>query len=186
MRTKPQILASLFFVCFTAQSLASDLQDAANCAATFRVLNNIGHADEALGNYFNAQTMIAFDMIGVYGREERGSISNGETGQLVNEAQRRIDSERAEGEAFKPLVASCMGWTYRLIPYINDATGGSMSPSYSILISAPRPTTNYDYPFEDWQPMEEIFEAAYSIWTDMGKLTPEDIKNEILRELDSQ
>lgn len=184
MTIKGKFLAALCMSCIGSQVAASDLREAANCAATFRVLNSIGYADEALGEYFTAQAMISFDMVGFYGKEEMGSITNGQTGGLVNQAQRSIDSESTDGEGFKPYVASCMGWTFRLVPYISEATGGDTNPSQSVLRSAPRPSSQYSYPFEDWASMEGIFEAAYYIWTDMGKPTPEDLKNDIYENLE--
>lgn len=155
---------------------ADPVDEAAKCAATFRVLTSLQIQNEQLGKYFTQLGLFSADLMGLYSESLRNStMTNGEISELATEYQLQLDSQSSDGSSFLPYVQSCMGWLHEVGIIINEA-GSNNANVREILISAPKPSLNYEYPHPDWIAMEELFFQSYQIWVEMDKITPRDIR----------
>ena len=106
---------AIFISIFPIVSYADNVDEAAKCAATFRVLTSIELVDENLGQYFTKQNLFVYDLIGLYAEHYRNkNFTNGETSRLITKYQLNFDAKSSNGSYFIPYVQSCMGWTYKV------------------------------------------------------------------------
>lgn len=171
-----KILYVLLSLAVATPVRADSVDEAAKCASTFYVLTSIAMLDEGLGQHFEKLSLLSSDLVAAYARYDRNvaSWTNGDTRKLKSLYRNEIDRSQANGFGFLPYVKSCIGWTNRIGVHLgaSQAAGQSVAEAIS---SSPRPSLDYDYPYADWETMEEIFYAAYSQWEAMGKVTPDDI-----------
>jgi hypothetical protein len=176
---KSLCLSVLLSVGFGTAVNADPVDEAAKCSATFRVLTSLELQNEALGRHFSQLAMFSYDLIGLYSEIYRGgSMTNGETSDLITDFQLKIDATSNDGSAFIPYVKSCTGWLTKVGAAVNDADQNK-EDIRTVIISAPKPNLSFKYPHSDWSAMQEMFYIAYGMWSDMDKVTPRDIKKSI-------
>ena len=161
---------------FPIVSYADSVDEAAKCAATFRILTSIELVDENLGQYFTKQNLFVYDLIGLYAEHYRNrNFTNGETSRLITKYQLSFDAKSSNGSHFIPYVKSCMGWTYKVS---NDLKRSKNSKNIKkILLESATPSLKHRYPHSDWTQMKQIYFLAYSEWEKMGKITPQSIRD---------
>tara|TARA_B110001450_G_C17599464_1_gene472334 strand:- start:601 stop:1161 length:561 start_codon:yes stop_codon:yes gene_type:complete len=169
------VVASIFPIV----SYADNVDEAAKCAATFRILTSIELIDENLGQYFTKQNLFVYDLIGLYAEHYRNrNLSNGETSRLITKYQLDFDAKSNNGSYFIPYVKSCMGWTYKVSKDLQNSKNMKNSKNIKkILIESATPSLKHSYPHSDWTQMEQIYFLAYSEWENMGKITPKSIRD---------
>ena len=174
--TKSLCLSVMLSVGFGVAVNADPVDEAAKCSATFRVLTSLELQNEALGRHFTQLAMFSYDLMGLYSQIYRGSpMSNGETSEFITDFQLMIDATSNDGSAFIPYVKSCTGWLTKVGTAVNNADRDK-EDIRSVIASAPKPDLSFQYPHSDWSAMQEMFYIAYGIWSDMGKVTPRDIR----------
>jgi len=102
-------------------------------------------------------------------------MSNGETSELITDFQLMLDAAAKDGSAFLPYVKSCTGWLASVGTAMNNADRDK-EDIRTVIASAPKPSLSFQYPHADWSDMQEMFYVAYGIWSDMGKVTPRDVR----------
>ena len=158
------------------QAIGDEVDEAAKCAATFRVLTSLELENEALGQHFTKSALFSYDLMGLYADSLRNqSMTNGEMSELITDYQLQLDSSASNGAAFVPLVASCTGWLFKVGTKLNQASPSSDNIR-NVLLSASKPSSSHEYPHPDWPKMKELFSLSHSLWTDMGKITPRDVR----------
>jgi len=155
---------------------ADPVDEAAKCSAAFRVLTSLETQNKPLGQHFTQLAMFSSDLIGLYSQIYRGSsMTNGETSELTTDFQLMLDAASNDGSAFLPYVKSCTGWLVNVSTATNNADRDG-ADIREVLASAPKPSLSFQYPHANWPAMQEMFGVAYEIWTDMGKITPRDLR----------
>tara|TARA_B100001093_G_C26090618_1_gene702609 strand:+ start:43 stop:546 length:504 start_codon:yes stop_codon:yes gene_type:complete len=166
MRT---ILFLFFTSLFAATASADNLDEAAKCAATFKVLTSLRANSEDLGDHFTKQGFMSWDMMGIYAEHERGRVfTNGEISNLVTQYQTELDNQQPNGNAFVPYVRSCTGWTYRIGQiFISEAS--DQQKKTLLLDPSNNPSLAFEYPHSTWPQMKDLFFEAHRIWIDLVK-----------------
>ena len=164
------------FVSYNGIAKADEVDEAAKCAATFRILTSLQVENEQLGQHFTKLGLFSVDLTGLYSKSLRNrSMTNGQVSELITYYQLELDALSSDGSAFLPYVRSCMGWLATVGTVLNDADL-DRSNIRKLLISAPTPSMSFEYPHSDWPTMQNLFLKSYEIWGEMGKLTPRDYR----------
>ena len=167
---------AIFISIFPIVSYADNVDEAAKCAATFRVLTSIELVDENLGQYFTKQNLFVYDLIGLYAEHYRNkNFTNGETSRLITKYQLNFDAKSSNGSYFIPYVQSCMGWTYKVSKDLQNSKNSKNKKK--ILLESATPSLKHRYPHSDWTQMKQIYFLAYNEWEKMGKITPQSIRD---------
>jgi hypothetical protein len=162
------LIFSILSLPFTAAS-ADNLDEAAKCAATFKVLTSLRANSEDLGDHFTKQGFMSWDMMVFYAEHERGRVfTNGEISNLVTQYQTELDKQQPNGNAFVPYVRSCTGWTYK-IGQIFISEDSDQQKKTLLLDPSNNPSLAFEYPHSTWPQMKDLFFEAHRIWTDLGK-----------------
>ncbi|MDT2075790.1 MAG: hypothetical protein RMX26_07365 [Planktomarina sp.] len=155
---------------------ADEVDEAAKCAATFRILTSLEVQNEALGQHFTKLALFSYDLMGFYTKKFRNtSLTSGQTSELITAYQVDLDLRSPNGSAFLQYVRSCSGWLVKVGTLINEASSDT-SDIRLILDLAPTPNLRYGYPHADWPLMQNLFIQSHRIWADMGKITPRDVR----------
>ncbi len=169
-------LALLLTVGVGSVGKADEVDEAAKCSATFRVLTSLELQNEALGQHFTKLGLFSYDLMGLYSQIYRGgSMTNGETSELITDYQLLLDAASNDGSAFLPYVKSCTGWLVSVGTAINNADRDK-EDIRTVIGSAQKPNLSFKYPHSDWSAMREMFYVSYGLWSDMGKVTPRDVR----------
>ena len=169
-------LALLVSVGMGSMGKADPVDEAAKCSATFRVLTSLEFQNEPLGQHFTQLAMFSYDLMGLYSQIYRGgSMTNGETSELITDYQLLLDAASNDGSAFLPYVKSCTGWLVSVGTAINNADRDK-EDIRTVIRSAQKPNLSFKYPHSDWSAMREMFYVSYGLWSDMGKVTPRDVR----------
>ena len=169
-------LALLLSVGVGSVGKADPVDEAAKCSATFRVLTSLEFQNEPLGQHFTQLAMFSYDLMGLYSQTFRGSsMSNGETSELITDFQLMLDAAAKDGSAFLPYVKSCTGWLTSVGTAMNNADRDK-EDIRAVIASAPKPSLSFQYPHADWSAMQKMFYVSYGLWSDMGKVTPRDVR----------
>ena len=169
------ILATMLFS--TSFLKADEVDEAAKCSATFRILTSLELQNESLGQHFTNFALFSYDLMGLYSEIYRNkNMTNGQISELITDFQLSLDAGSNDGSAFLPYVKSCTGWLFKLGTLMNGADRDDIK---TILASAPTPNLSFRYPHSDWLAMQNLFFVSYEIWADMGKITPRDIRDAI-------
>ena len=169
-------LALLLSVGMGNMGKADEVDEAAKCSATFRILTSLEAQNEALGQHFTKLALFSYDLMGLYSEIYRNkNMTNGQTSELITDFQLSLDAASNDGSAFLPYVKSCTGWLGKVGTLMNEADRDQNNIK-TILVSAPTPNLSFRYPHPDWAAMQNLFFISYEIWTDMGKVTPRDIR----------
>ncbi len=102
-------------------------------------------------------------------------MTNGETSELITDYQLLLDAASNDGSAFLPYVKSCTGWLVSVGTAINNADRDK-EDIRTVIGSAQKPNLSFKYPHSDWSAMREMFYVSYGLWSDMGKVTPRDVR----------
>lgn len=161
----------LVFILSTSASvaLATNLDEAAKCAATFKVLTSLRVNNEDLADHFSRQGLISRDMMHFYAEQETSRIfTNGEFSDLINKYQIELDKQQPNGNAFVPYVRSCTGWTFKIGQIFLT---GNVGAQKKVLLLDPsnNPNLAFEYPHSTWPQMKDLFFEAYQIWKRLSK-----------------
>ena len=149
--------------------LADNLDEAAKCAATFKVLTSLRANSEDLGDHFTKQGFMSWDMMGFYAEHERGRVfTNGEISNLVTQNQTELNEQQPNGNAFVPYVRSCTGWTYQ-IGQIFISEVSNQQKKTLLLDPSNNPSLAFEYPHSTWPQMKDLFFEAHRIWAGLVK-----------------
>jgi hypothetical protein len=155
---------------------ADEVDEAAKCSATFRILTSLELQNEALGQHFTKLALFSYDLMGLYSQIYRNkNMTNGQTSELITDFQLILDAASNDGSAFLPYVKSCTGWLVKVGTLMNEADR-EKNDVKTILAAAPTPNLSFRYPHSDWSSMKNMFLVSYGVWSDMGKITPRDIR----------
>ena len=149
---------------FSNAALAANLDEAAKCAATFKVLTSLRINNENLADHFTKQGLISLDMMGLYAEHETNRIfTNGEFSDLIDQYQTELDEQQPDGNAFVPYVRSCTGWTFK-IGLILLSENDIMQKEILLLDPSNNPNLAFEYPHSTWPQMKDLFFESYKIW----------------------
>lgn len=145
-------------------ALATNLDEAAKCAATFKVLTSLRVNNENLADHFTKQGLISLDMMSLYAEHETNRIfTNGEFSDLIDKYQTELDEQQPDGNAFVPYVRSCTGWTFK-IGKILLSENDNMQKEILLLDPKNNPNLAFEYPHSTWPQMKDLFFESYEIW----------------------
>ena len=168
------------FIFYASQCFGDDVDEAAKCAATFRVFNQIGLVNEELANELSKHSMLFSDLTQAYSYGIRNvDMNNGEKNNLITNYMYILDDSSVYENSFLKYLSNCMGWLVELkkvvkITQVPDSNIYNFN--LAALLAGPRPNETYEYPFPDtWHLMEGLFKTSYVIWETMGKLNPKEI-----------
>ena len=148
---------------------ADKLDEAAKCAATFRILTSLRVNNEALADHFANQGLISRDIMSIYMQANRNRIfTNGETQNLIIRQQTELDQQRPNGQAFIPYLKSCTGWNFKFSK-ISLSDIPTEKKAAAFLKASDMPILDLAYPHPTWPEMQELFLEAHRIWADLGK-----------------
>ena len=76
-------------------------------------------------------------------------------------------------------LESCIGWIYQVSSIVKNNLNDASDPKKltKMLLNAPRPNKDFDYPFEDKSWLDETIISAFEIWIASGSITPSAIKD---------
>ena len=168
------------FILYASQCFGDDVDEAAKCAATFRVLNQIALVNEDLGNWITNHGMLFSDLTQAYSYGIHNvDMTNGQKNILITNYMYILDDSSKNNNLFLIYLSNCMGWLVELkkaVKITQDPESTIYKFNLAALLAGPRPSQAYDYPFPDtWHIMERIFKTSYVIWETMGKLNPKEI-----------
>jgi hypothetical protein len=163
-------------LCMGSVGSADEVDEAAKCTATFRVLTSLARQNEELGQHFTKLTHFSNDLMARYSQLYRNTnMTNGQASELTSHFQLLLDAASSDGSAFLPYVKSCTGWLIKVLTLVNEANHRQDDIELT-LRSAPTPNLSFKYPHADWAKMQSMFLISHEIWSDMGKVTPRDIR----------
>ena len=72
-------------------------------------------------------------------------------------------------------IRSGIGWLTSVGAAMNNADRDK-EDIRAVIASAPKPSLSFQYPHADWSAIQEMFYVSYGLWSDMGKVTPRDVR----------
>ena len=159
---------------------ASDAQHQSNrCSALFMILTSIQNVEAGLGQYFTQLGEFSTIMTAHYYEERTGKIAtNGKLSVLKSKAMDNIRKQYLRDyRAIENEIESCIGWAAEVGNFIkqNSYLMKTDKGTKTILKSAPKPSKNFVYPFDDFASIQPFLRKGFDEWINIGSVTPEKI-----------
>jgi len=163
---------------------ASDAQYQANrCSALFMILTSIQNVEAGLGQYFTQLGQLSGMMTSIYYGDDTGKVgTNGQMSDLKSKAMDKIGKDYpANYASLENEIKSCMGWVVSIGGVIqkNQDLMGTEAGAKSVFRKAPKPSSGFAYPFEDFATMRPLLRRAFDEWLAMGMVTPNSLRETI-------
>ena len=161
---------------------ASDAQHQANrCSALFMILTSIQNVESGLGQYFTQLGQLSGMMTSIYYEDDTGKVgTNGQMSDLKSKAMDKIGNDYpANYASLESEIKFCIGWVVSIGGVIqkNQDLMGTEAGAKSVFRKAPKPSSSFAYPFEDFATMRPLLRQAFDEWVAMGMVTPNSVKD---------
>lgn len=160
---------------------ASDSQHQANrCAALFMILTSIQNVEPGIGQYFTKLGHLSGMMTSIYYEGNSGKVgTNGQMSDLKSNAMDKIGKGYpANYPKLESEIKSCIGWIVAVgkVMQQNQNLMNTNEGAKEVFRKAPKPTSDYEYPFEDFASMKPVIQRALGEWVSAGMVTPNSVK----------
>ena len=176
-------LAFVYLIIFNSSFAMGASNKANRCSAIFMIMTSVQKTNEGLGKYFTQQGGMSSMLTGLYLGEESGKrVTNGMLSKLKSEEMTRIGNNYPSNlSIIETEISSCMGWTFSVAKVIksNKSLMKKNDMAKQVLLSAPRPSESYKYPFKDYETIKPFIKIGFDNWVSMGKITPQTIRNHL-------
>ena len=182
-------LFGLLFLAFPILGHASDSQHKANrCSALFMILTSGQKFEPGLGKYFTQLGQLSGMMTSIYYEDSKGKVgTNGQMLVIKSQAMDRIgQSYPANLTNLEREIKSCIGWVVAIGGVIkkNQKLMGTEAGAKSVFKKAPKPSSDFKYPFEDFTSVKPFIAKAFDEWVSMGKVTPNSVREALKKSLE--
>jgi len=182
-----KIILILLPLLFSSSLAIADTNQANRCSAIFMIMTSVQTTNEGLGKYFTQQGGMSGTLTGLYLGEETGKrVTNGMLSKLKSKEMTKIGNNYPSNLLqVQNQVSSCMGWTFAVGKVIqsNRSSMKNNNKAKQVLLSAPRPNTQYKYPFKDYGTIKPFIKVGFDNWISMGKMTPQSLKDKLRKGL---
>ena len=177
-------LIGFWLLSFSAAADASDAQHQANrCSALFMILTSIQNVEAGLGQYFTQLGQLSGMMTSIYYEDDTGKVgTNGQMSDLKSKAMDKIGKDYpANYASLENEIKSCIGWVVSIGGVIqkNQDFMGTEAGAKSVFRKAPKPSSSFAYPFEDFTAMRPLLRRAFDEWVTMGMVTPSSVREHL-------
>ena len=176
------LLAGFWLLAFSDAAIAANSQAKANrCSAIFMILTSIQNVEAGLGQYFTNFGQLSGMMTSIYYEDDTGKVgTNGQMSDLKSKAMDKIGKGYpANYASLESEIKSCIGWVVSIGGVIqkNQDLMGTEAGAKSVFRKAPKPSSSFAYPFEDFATMRPLLRRAFDEWVTMGMVTPNSVKD---------
>ena len=177
-----RLLAGSWLLTLSSVASASDEQHQANrCSALFMILTSIQNVEAGLGQYFTQLGRLSGMMTSIYYEDNTGKVgTNGQMSDLKSKAMDKIGKDYpAKYASLENEIKSCIGWAVSIGGVIQENQGlmATETGAKSVFRKAPKPSSNFAYPFEDFATMRPLLRRAFDEWVAMGMVTPNSFRD---------